>query len=76
MPIKLALSVAAYYELSSSKGNTVKLNKGAKMHTIRTKEYWLIDNDQPRNSRRKVMALAYRGELLRTRRSLKKFATN
>jgi hypothetical protein len=46
------------------------------MHTIRTKEYWLIDNDQPRNSRRKVMALAYRGELLRTRHSLKKFATN
>ncbi len=46
------------------------------MHTIRTKDYWLIENDEPRISRRKALALATRGESLRTRRSLKKWATN
>jgi hypothetical protein len=44
------------------------------MHTIRTKEYWLIENDEPRMSRRKLVALAYRRELLRTRRNLQKYA--
>jgi hypothetical protein len=46
------------------------------MHTIRTKEYWLIEKDEPRVSRRKLAALVYHGDALRTRRILHRFTAS